>query len=79
MFITGALRGMSRRGTEMNSTIKPVPYSTTSVASASQPVWVAGRFKPPGRAPVMPARLMLLNTMKIVSKLRTEPRTSDSL
>ncbi|MCY1243693.1 hypothetical protein D9M72_567180 [compost metagenome] len=59
----------------MNSTIKPVPYSTTKVASASHPVEVAGRFSPPGRAPVSPARLTLLKTMKMVNRLRTEPRT----
>ena len=63
----------------MNSTMKPVPYSTISVARANQPVWLAGRFSPPGMAPLMPARFMLQNTIRMVSKLRTEPRTWDSL
>ncbi len=34
----------------MNNTIKAVPYSTTNVASASQPVAVAGVSRPPGSA-----------------------------
>ncbi|MNN75340.1 hypothetical protein D3C81_1916360 [compost metagenome] len=59
----------------MNSTIKPVPYSTTRVARASHPVEVAGMFSPPGRASASPARLTLLKTIKMVSRLRTEPRT----